>query len=115
LAFSGLLIFCFEEWANEGLKFLSGLLGAQNQSAMVIVFSVNSLLFLFPLSFSFAISALVGASIGQGNIKKAKQIMKVSLVISSIIMLIAASLIRRYSLQITSIFTQDANCAHKAS
>jgi len=71
LAFSGLLISCFEEWCTQGLQIMSGLINLQNQAAMIITISLVGLLFFIPFSYSLAISALVGSSLGQGDVRNA--------------------------------------------
>ena len=53
---------------------MSGLLGIVNQAAVIIVFGFITVIYHVPLSFGFAISALVGGAIGAGNIPKAKKI-----------------------------------------
>lgn len=75
LAFSGLVITSLEEWSNEGLQLISGLLGVADQSAMSIVFSVMWITYIFPLSIGLTISALVGQAIGSGNVPKARKTM----------------------------------------
>jgi Na+-driven multidrug efflux pump len=72
LAFSGLLLFCFEEWCNQGIQFISGFLGVDDQAAMVITFSMVIMIIFVPLSFGFATSALIGSALGQGNAKMAR-------------------------------------------
>lgn len=64
LAVAGLLISCFEEWCGQGITMMSALLGVRSQAAIYITYSVMMLLFYIPLSFSYAISALVGAALG---------------------------------------------------
>lgn len=72
IAFAGLLLHCFESWSEEGLLFMSGLISAVSQSAMVLSFSFQNFMAFVPLSFSYAISALVGAALGQGKVGRAK-------------------------------------------
>ena len=67
-AFAGLLIHCFQSWANEGIQIISGWIGTTGQAAVVIVYSILSVMMFIPMSFSYSISALVGAALGQGNI-----------------------------------------------
>lgn len=46
---------------------------------MVIVFSIVGLIYVIPVAFGLTISALVGQSIGSGEIAKARKIMWLSL------------------------------------
>ena len=47
---------------------------------MVVVYSISMLIFYWPLSFAFAVSALIGSSLGQGNIPQAKRVLYLSFV-----------------------------------
>ena len=84
LAFSGLLLFCFEEWCNQGIQLISGYLGVNDQAAMVITFGIAIMIVFVPLSFGFATSALIGAALGQGVASKAKQIACHTILLSQI-------------------------------
>jgi Na+-driven multidrug efflux pump len=81
-AFSGLLLFCFEEWCNQGIEFISGYLSVNEQAAMVITFSIVIMVIFAPLSFGFATSALIGASMGQNKVIKAKSIARQAIFLS---------------------------------
>lgn len=54
---------------------------------MVVVYSISMLIFYWPLSFAFAISALIGSSLGQGNIQQAKRVLYLSFACCYIVVL----------------------------
>lgn len=66
---------------------ISGLLEVSDQSAIVVVFSVMNLLYAIPLSFGLTISALIGQSIGSGNIAKARLTMWLTMLTASFVMI----------------------------
>ena len=78
IAFAGLLIHCFEQWSNEALQFIAGWIGPHDLAAMVLIFTILSVVYFIPMSFSLSISALVGASLGQGRISKAQSTIYIS-------------------------------------
>ena len=107
LAFSGLLLFCFEEWCNQGIQIISGYLGVNDQAAMVITFSIVIMLVFVPLSLGFATSALIGAALGQGNAKRAKNIALHSIILSLLCSLVIISVLRTNALAVISIYSEN--------
>lgn len=87
---------------------MSGLLGVQSQAAMVVVYSISMLIFYWPLSFAFAISALVGGSLGQGNIKKAQHVILYSFLTCFSVVLMVYFLLNNFAAQIVSLYTFKA-------
>ena len=107
LAFSGLLLFCFEEWCNQGIQIISGYLGVNDQAAMVITFSIVIMLVFVPLSLGFATSALIGAALGQGDAKRAKNIALHSIILSLLCSIVIISVLRTNALAVISIYSEN--------
>jgi Na+-driven multidrug efflux pump len=74
---------------------------------MVIVYSFTTLIFYLPLSFGFALSALIGNSLGTGNIELAKRYVKFIFSICQFIVFIFVLLILLYSRNIVEFYTKD--------
>lgn len=83
---------------------MSGLLGVKSQTAMIVVFSVSMLIFYWPLSVTYAISALVGGSLGQGNIKKAKRVILYSYIICFTMVLLIILILNNFAEEIVSLY-----------
>lgn len=64
---------CLGWWTVEILTLLSGYISVDSTAAQIIMLNISSLLFMVPLGFSFAAATLVGNSIGEYNIPKAKK------------------------------------------
>jgi len=50
-----------ERWVAESIAFMGGWLGVAPQAAMAIVYTVTYVMFFWPMSFSYAIAAMIGA------------------------------------------------------
>ena len=67
---------------------ISGFLGEKNQATMVISFNVMQMIYVIPMCIGSAISALVGAAMGEGDVKAAIKITKVAFVFSIAVLFI---------------------------
>jgi len=86
---------------------MSGFIGLKSQAAMVITLNVATLVFFLPLSYSLAISALVGSSLGKGNVFQAKKIALVAIVLTSSSIMCVVAVIWTSIYNIVSIYTED--------
>ena len=105
---------CFEMWSNEGLYMLSGWIGTTSQAAMVITYSIVTTIFFVPTSFSFAMSALVGAAMSQGNISKAKTVVYMVFLLTGVFVFGVFILIQTYGYVIVDIYTQNTDIRAEA-
>lgn len=69
---------------------MSGMMNLTSQAAMMISMNVYTLIFCLPLSFSFSLSALIGGSLGAGDVAKAKRVTKYATIMCMSICLILA-------------------------
>ena len=71
---------------------------------MVVVTSIANIIYYIPLSFACALQALFGSQIGLGQIKKAKKVVNLTLIISSFIVISIILLIVLNARFISSIY-----------
>ena len=67
------VMLCAEWWSFEIMVFLSGKMGVNEQAAVVISLSINTLVFMIPMGMQEAFCALIGNEIGANNPKLAKK------------------------------------------
>ncbi|KAK8961431.1 MATE efflux family protein LAL5 [Platanthera guangdongensis] len=84
LAVPSALMVCFEYWAFEILVLLAGLMPNSERSTSLIAMCVNteSITYMITSGFSAAVSTRVSNETGSGNIKKAKNAIRVTLKLS---------------------------------
>jgi Na+-driven multidrug efflux pump len=99
------LITSFEQWCSHGLKIISGFLGETNQATMIISFNVTEIIFFVPVCIGFAISALVGAAIGKGDIIAAKKITKVAFIFQTLVLLLIVIVLQFTIRNIINLYT----------
>ena len=63
-------------------------MGETNQATMIISFNLTEIIFFVPVCIGFAISALVGAAVGKGDIIAAKKITKVAFLFQIVVLLV---------------------------
>jgi len=76
---------------------------------MVLTCSIQSIMFFIPLSFSYSISALVGAALGRGDIKRAKEVIYLVFAISFVFVLGMFFTVEINTQQIVSMYTGQEN------
>jgi Na+-driven multidrug efflux pump len=101
-------------WSNEGLMMLSGWIGTTSQAAMVITYSIVTTVFFVPTSFSFAMSALVGAAMGQGNLNKAKAVIWLVFLLTGLFVAAVFLLIQVYGYILVDIYTENGGIRTEA-
>lgn len=74
---------------------------------MVITLNVVTLVFYLPFSYSLAISALVGSSLGKGNVYQAKKVALVAIALTSLSITCLMAVIWANSYWIVRIYTKD--------
>lgn len=72
---------------------------------MVVVYSISMLIFYWPLSFAFAISALIGGSLGQGNVKKAKKVLWFSIISCFSVVILIIIILNVFTRRIVAVYT----------
>jgi Na+-driven multidrug efflux pump len=65
-----------ELWSYEVMAMMTGFLTINQQAGMSIDWAISYLMIYIPYSFYMSVSTLVGAALGEGDIKKAKQTFK---------------------------------------
>ncbi|PWA53231.1 MATE efflux family protein 5 [Artemisia annua] len=101
---------CLEWWFYDLMIFLSGLLPKDtkaNISAMNFLLQATSLIYIFPLALSSAVSARVGRELGSNLPKKAKKVSFIAVSCAFIIGFIAVAFTTMTRKSWGSIFTKD--------
>ena len=96
------------------MQLIGGYLGVKSQSALVIVFSIISIVFVIPLSFGYTISALVGQAIGAGQVAKGKQILWVTFVTWLMSMTLVILFINYFGRDYISEFVENEDIIERA-
>lgn len=107
LAWSGLFMTCLELWCYQSMQFMSGSISVKCQAVITIVISIIDLLFYLPQGFSYATSALVGASLSKGNPGLTKKIIRLNLIMTNIVVVGMFYFLTVHGEVIVSIYTQD--------
>ena len=84
---------CSEWWAFEVLVFLGGVLGVMELASLTICLNIHALLFRVPLGITEASGALLGNSIGAGNVPLAQRFFRLILKIAFTSMLLVSTLV----------------------
>uniref|UniRef100_A0A7S3N2X1 Uncharacterized protein n=1 Tax=Euplotes harpa TaxID=151035 RepID=A0A7S3N2X1_9SPIT len=103
------LILSLEWWSFEILSLFAGLLSVEELAANIVLLNLCILLFQVPEGVGFAMSNLVGNSLGEGNTQKAKKYIKASLAVmfaATIVLIVSLYNFRYY---ISMIFTDEKN------
>ena len=93
---------------------MSGFIGLQSQAAMVITLNVVAMVFFIPFSYSLAISALVGSSLGKGNIDQAKKVALVAIALTTVSIIFIIAVIWTNAEWIVCIYTKDPSIVELA-
>jgi len=78
------------------------------------VFAILTVIYHIPLGFGFAISALVGGSIGSGHVYRAKLITKVIFCFSISLMILIVIILHVFGQSICEVFSDDKEITDKA-
>ncbi|CAI2363767.1 unnamed protein product [Moneuplotes crassus] len=100
---------CLEWWSFEVLSLFAGFLGVNELAANVVLFNTLAVFFVIPNGTGYAISALVGNSLGEGNPAKAKRYYLISImwvVFLTAIIIVVMIVLRE---DIAFIYTQELN------
>lgn len=96
LSTPGLLTTCAEWWAYECLTVMAAAIGPDAVGAEVIIMSVFSILAMIPVAISSTTTAMVGNSIGAGQIDQAKRIGRLCVVTTMVLEVMMFPVILRY-------------------
>ena len=89
------------------MLFMSGLISVQCQAIITIIISIIDLLFYPPLGFSYATSALVGASLSKGNPTLSKKIIRLCFVLTNLTAIAMFYFMTVHGDFIITFYTQD--------
>lgn len=89
-------------------------MGVSNQSAIVIVFAVITIIFVIPVAYGFTISSMVGQAIGLGEIDKARKTMWLCLLSCLFTMSIVVAFIHQYGRSYLLEMTDNEEIVDKA-
>ena len=81
----------------------------------MVVFSIISLLKFLPMSFSLAMSTLIGSALGQGNIYKAKRIIHLVTIICGSLVISIFILLNSHNVEIVKVYTSNTSIIRLAS
>ncbi|XP_072326330.1 multidrug and toxin extrusion protein 1-like isoform X2 [Scyliorhinus torazame] len=115
LAIPSLLMLCIEWWAFDIGTFLAGLLDQNQLGAQTIVFQIELVQYLIPLSYGMAATVRVGNALGASDPEQAVNSAKVALCCIVCIALVIASILLAIKNVVGYIFTNDKEIAHLVS
>ena len=108
LAGKTLLIETLELWSYEIMAMMSGYLSVNQQASMSIDWSISYLCIYIPYSFYMSVSTLVGAALGEGDIKKAKETFRLLFIFCSAIVTFICSVTLLFSKEIVQLYATNA-------
>ncbi|XP_038669046.1 multidrug and toxin extrusion protein 1-like, partial [Scyliorhinus canicula] len=115
LAIPSMLMICIEWWAFDIGTFLAGLLNQNQLGAQTIVFQIELLQYLVPLSYGMAATVLVGNALGASDPEQAMSSAKVALCCMVCIALVISSILLAIKNVVGYVFTNDKEIAHLVS
>ena len=101
------VMLCLEWWAFEFMAIMAGYIGVSEQAAQVIEMNVGPILFMIAVGLRQGASKCVGNAIGEENVSKAKEYMRVSHQLAIAVILVSTSLFFIFYPQIISVFTNN--------
>ena len=96
-----------EWWAFEAFIFMAGALGVLELASLTICLNVHGLLMRIPLGITEATGALLGNSVGAGNVSLAKRFFSLIFFVSFTIMLLIGAIIVFARRPIVQIFSDE--------
>jgi len=107
LAVPSTVLFAADWLGFEVLTFMSSYLGNISLAANVCLFNFISLIFMIPLGISFAVTSLVGNSIGSGKIQRAKKYAIIGILTGMTIVGILTVFVILFKSSIPHVYTSD--------
>ena len=107
LAKQTLLIEALEMWSYEIMAMMSGFLTIKQQAGMSIDWAISFLCIYIPYSFYMSVSTLVGAALGEGDVKKAKRTFRLIFLFCSVIAMAITCVTFIYAHRIIQIYSSD--------
>jgi Na+-driven multidrug efflux pump len=102
-----LLLEALELWSYEVMAMMSGFLTVNQQAGMSIDWAISYLCIYIPYSFYMSVSSLVGAALGEGDVKKAKETFRLIFTFCSVIATVICSATFLFSEQIVKFYDSD--------
>jgi MATE family multidrug resistance protein len=75
---------CLEWWSFEIMILIAGYISIKASATAIIVYNTNTIFLMFPSGLSTATAALVGKSLGAGDVKQSKRYAKLTSIINLI-------------------------------
>lgn len=107
LGIPSMLMLSMESWTFELLTLFAGYISIDVAASQVILINVAMQLFMVPFGIQQAAATLVGNSIGENNVAKAKKNGKIVIVVAAGASGIIAIILTLFSRAITSIYTKE--------
>jgi MATE family multidrug resistance protein len=107
LAVPSTILFAADWLGFEVLTFMSSYLGNISLAANVVLFNFITLIFMIPLGISFAVTTLVGNSIGSRDINSAKKYSIIAVVTGVSMVSVATILVLIFKSSIPYVYTSD--------
>ena len=92
-----LLLEALELWSYEIMAMMSGFLSVKQQAGMSVDWAISLICIYIPYSFYMSVSALVGAALGEGDIKKAKETFRFLFMFCTVVAVIISSAVYMFS------------------
>jgi MATE family multidrug resistance protein len=99
------IMLCAEWWSYEFLILMAANLGTVAIGSMSIAYNYQLLLFMVPYGFQVGVTAVMGNAIGEENIRLAKLLNKIGLVLACSFTIMQAILSHRYSMSVARFYT----------
>jgi Na+-driven multidrug efflux pump len=115
LARQTLLLEALELWSYEVMAMMSGFLSITQQASMSIDWSISFLCIYIPYSFYMSVSTLVGAALGEGDIRKAKDTFRIIFMLSATMVIAICTTMFLSSRNIVSFYATDPKVVSYAS
>lgn len=109
LGIPGTIMLCSEWWAFEFLALMAARLGTADLAAETLVAQLASIAFRLPIALSTSAGSLVGNMIGAKMVQCAKQIGRIAVCITGLLMLFISAMMVLYGDQFVRLFSNEEN------
>lgn len=107
LAFPSVVMICFDWWAYELMTLLSGNLGSIKLAANVALVNMNLFFYMIPVGLGTGSGVLVGNMLGEGNIQKAKNFIKLSILFNLLVISLLSIILLIFNKFVAEFFSLD--------
>lgn len=98
---------CMNNWGFQIITFISGRLAQADVAVMAICYNIWGILWAFYWGWGLALQVKVGEALGQGDVPKAKRVVKLSLLIVGVLVTVVAGGCVLLRFQLPRIFSTD--------